>query len=162
MPRQDSKNDEKENVPKIEITDRPKLTAIDDKQQIKNVSMQNHNKEDSSNLNGESQKSIEKNISMDNLEKIKSPKVEENARSPEKKNVDIRPKSAEGKRHSGSKKQMSIEEKRKSAPVRPVSSDEWKKPVLNKQCSLEEKNRYLNLIIFVFRKTNLKINNSIS
>ncbi|XP_051161217.1 serine/threonine-protein kinase 10-like isoform X3 [Leptopilina boulardi] len=142
LPRQDSKNDEKENVPKIEITDRPKSAAIDDnKQQIKNVSMQNHNKEDSSNLNGESQKSIEKNISMDNLEKIKSPKVEENARSPEKKNVDIRPKSAEGKRHSGSKKQMSIEEKRKSAPVRPVSSDEWKKPVLNKQCSLEEKNR---------------------
>lgn len=139
MPRQDSKNEEKENVPKMEIADRPKST-VDEKLQNKST-IQNHNKEESSNLNGESQKAIEKNILVDNSEKLKSPKVEEKASSPEKKNVDIRPKSAEDKRHSGSKNKMSIEEKRKSAPVRPLSSDEWKKPVLNKQCSLEEKNR---------------------
>lgn len=139
LPRQDSKNEEKENVPKMEIADRPKST-VDEKLQNKST-IPNHNKEESSNLNGESQKAIEKNILVDNSEKLKSPKVEEKASSPEKKNVDIRPKSAEDKRHSGSKNKMSIEEKRKSAPVRPLSSDEWKKPVLNKQCSLEEKNR---------------------
>ncbi|XP_033213560.1 serine/threonine-protein kinase 10 isoform X2 [Belonocnema kinseyi] len=150
LPRQDSKNDEKENLPKTaekpsameEVLSERRKSIADEKMQNKNITaVLNHNKEESQKLNGESKKPLEKKISLDNTEKTKSPK-EEKAGSPEKpKNVDMRPKSTENKKNSGSKKQMSVEEKRKSAPVRPESSDEWKKPAFNKQSSLEEKNR---------------------
>ena len=133
----------------MEVSERRKSTT-EDKLQNKNISVQNHNKDEPQKLNGESKKPLEKKISVDNTETVKLTK-EEKTSSPEKlKNVDMRPKSAESKKNSGSKKQMSVEEKRKSAPVRPESSEEWKKPAFNKQSSLEEKNRYLIYILLIY------------
>ncbi|XP_043287616.1 serine/threonine-protein kinase 10 [Venturia canescens] len=138
--RQNSKSEDKENVPKVteassgtELSE--KSSTINDKRNEK-MTAENQADHVRQSLNGEEQKGRvdDKKASEGSPEIEKKKGLTEN-----KKDVDMRAKSVENKRTTVEKDQESLEEKRKSAPVQPESSDVWKKPVFSKQSSLDEK-----------------------
>ncbi|XP_012283262.1 serine/threonine-protein kinase 10 [Orussus abietinus] len=146
--RQDSKSDEKENIPKT--ADKPNAVETSnirrpvDEKPDKGPVLQNHEKGDKPRKSNENQKrAADKRPSIDGSEHIKAPMVEDKKKSvSEPKNVESRPKSVDNKKSLLTEKKASLDEKRKSAPVRSDSIDEWKKPAYGKQSSLEEKRRF--------------------
>ncbi|XP_015597682.1 serine/threonine-protein kinase 10 isoform X2 [Cephus cinctus] len=129
--RQDSKGEEKENIPKT--IEKPSAMEVVDK--TRNVIEKQDKPNKLERLNGE-KKPLEKQSSQENaisLEKRKD--------TPDKdKGAGVRTKSFEEKQNS-TERQGNGDEKRKSAPIK-LEPEDTKKPVISKQASLEEKNRY--------------------
>ncbi|XP_076241263.1 sterile20-like kinase isoform X3 [Calliopsis andreniformis] len=143
--RQDSKNEDKENILKladkqhtIETLDQCKIN--DEKQRDKSIVTENQETINKEQMNTDIL-SEKQNVSNSLGKMATDINEKEKINLDDTKKVDIRQKPVDKIAPPSSKPQLTLEEKRKSAPVKPELSEDWAKPVFNKQSSLEEKNR---------------------
>ncbi|XP_026672500.1 serine/threonine-protein kinase 10 isoform X3 [Ceratina calcarata] len=143
--RQNSKTEDKENIPKIadkqsdvEALDESKVS--DKQQRDRNQSLQSAQEMvDKEQANPDV--TCEKPNVLSSLEKNVSESNERERNKLGESNKDVKQQLVDSKVNSSLRPQLTLEEKRKSAPVKTELTEDWTKPVFNKQSSLEEKSR---------------------